>query len=138
MATIDSKMAPYSTEELEPVRRALQHRRLQLVQSAAAEARELADEAERTPAAEEEEAAAHQHTMFVAARVREGMQREVQLVDAAITRIDAGVYGRCDECGEPIALERLKVLPYTRLCATDAVLDERDKVARSQGRGRTL
>ena len=49
MATIDSKRAPYSTEELEPVRRALQHRRLQLVQSAAAEARELADEAEQMP-----------------------------------------------------------------------------------------
>ncbi len=133
-----TKGAPYSTEQLEPVRRALQHRRLQLVDSAAAEARELADEAERAPAAEEEEAAAHQHTLFVAARVREGMQREVQLVDAAIARIDAGVYGRCDECGEPIALERLRILPYTRLCASDAALDERDKVARSPGRSRSL
>jgi len=138
MVTTASKGAPYTTEQLEPVRRALLHRRSQLVQTAGDQQRELADEAERAPAAEEEEAAAHQHTLFVTTRVREGVQREIQLLDAALARLDAGVYGRCDSCEEPIALERLKALPYTRLCATDAALDERDKVGRSQGRSRTL
>ena len=43
--------------------------------------------------------------------MREGILREVQLIDNALVRMDAGVYGRCEECEEPIAIERLKALP---------------------------
>ncbi len=138
MATPSTTDAPYTTEQLAPVREALLRRRSQLVSSARDHSREMADEQEREPAVEEEEAAAHQHTQFVAARVREGLQREIQLIDKAMARIEAGVYGRCDECEEPIALERLRALPYTRLCAADASREEREKVARSQGRSLTL
>ncbi len=130
--------APYTTEELAPVRETLLRRRTQLLGAERAQGLEMADEQERDPAAEEEEAAAHQHTQFVAARVREGIHRELQLIDHALARIDAGVYGRCDECEEPIAIERLKALPYTRLCAVDAARDERDKTAHSPGRSLTL
>lgn len=35
-------------------------------------------------------------------------------IDAALGRIDAGTYGICERTGEPIALERLEALPYTR------------------------
>jgi RNA polymerase-binding transcription factor DksA len=34
----------------------------------------------------------------------------------ALVRIDAGTYGRCEECGEMIAKPRLQALPYTRHC----------------------
>jgi DnaK suppressor protein len=34
----------------------------------------------------------------------------------ALRRIDAGTYGRCEECGEMIAKPRLQALPYTRHC----------------------
>jgi DnaK suppressor protein len=34
----------------------------------------------------------------------------------ALGRIDAGTYGRCEECGEMIAKPRLQALPYTRHC----------------------
>jgi RNA polymerase-binding transcription factor len=27
-------------------------------------------------------------------------------------------YGLCDNCGEPIAFERLDIVPWTRLCVT--------------------
>ena len=37
-------------------------------------------------------------------------------VDAALLRVDAGTYGRCEECGEMIAKPRLQALPYTRHC----------------------
>lgn len=130
--------APYTTEQLLPVREALQRRRTQLLESERAHGREMADEQERAPAVEEEEAAAHQHTQFVAARVREGIDRELQLIDTAIARLNANVYGRCEECEEPIAIERLKALPYTRLCAVDAAREEREKVVRSPGRSLTL
>jgi DnaK suppressor protein len=130
--------APYTTEQLAPVREALLRRRYQLVSSERDQSREMADEQARDPAVEEEEAAAHQLAQFVASRMREGFQRELQLIDGALQRMDAGVYGRCDECDEPIAIERLKALPYTRLCAADATREEREKVLRSQGRSLTF
>jgi DnaK suppressor protein len=37
-------------------------------------------------------------------------------VHEALSRIDAGTFGRCEECGEPIARQRLQALPYTRHC----------------------
>jgi DnaK suppressor protein len=34
----------------------------------------------------------------------------------ALSRIEAGTFGRCEECSEPIARPRLQALPYTRHC----------------------
>ena len=130
--------APYTTEELRPVREALLKRRHDLIEAQAAHDRDMKDEQDRDPAVEEEEAAAHQHTQFVSARMREGIDREIMQVDRALARMDAASYGLCEECEEPIAIERLRVLPFTRLCAADAALDERDKMVRSQGHSLTL
>lgn len=43
-------------------------------------------------------------------------RRKLQSVDEALTRIKAGTYGICEECELDIAEERLKALPFTRLC----------------------
>jgi DnaK suppressor protein len=139
MATQESMTTgPYTIEELRPVREALLRRRHEMIDAQAAHDRDMRDEQERDPATEEEEAAAHQHTQFVSARMREGVDREVVQIDRALARMDAGTYGCCEECDEPIAIERLKVLPFTRLCAVDAAADERDKVVRSPGHSLTL
>jgi DnaK suppressor protein len=130
--------APYTAEELRPVREALLRRRHEMIDAQAAHDRDMRDEQERDPATEEEEAAAHQHTQFVSARMREGISRELMLIDRAIVHMEAGTYGRCEECDEPIALERLRVLPFTRLCAADAAIDEREKIIRSPGHSLTL
>jgi DnaK suppressor protein len=37
-------------------------------------------------------------------------------IDAAISRIDAGTYGLCRDCDQPIALERLHALPFAARC----------------------
>jgi RNA polymerase-binding transcription factor len=37
-------------------------------------------------------------------------------VEHALGRMDAGTYGTCDNCGQPIADERLDALPAARLC----------------------
>jgi RNA polymerase-binding protein DksA len=37
-------------------------------------------------------------------------------VEAALTRLDKGVYGVCERCASPIDYARLKALPYARLC----------------------
>jgi RNA polymerase-binding transcription factor DksA len=41
-------------------------------------------------------------------------------VNAALDRINQGTYGRCEVCGKQIAEERLRAIPYTRLCIDDA------------------
>ena len=37
-------------------------------------------------------------------------------VDAAIARLDAGTYGACVRCGNPVASERLDALPWAAHC----------------------
>jgi len=45
--------------------------------------------------------------------LRERALRELAEVDAAVQRIDAGTYGRCKRCGQPIDPARLDALPWT-------------------------
>jgi DnaK suppressor protein len=37
-------------------------------------------------------------------------------VDEALDRIKDGTFGICEECGEPIGLKRLEVIPNARYC----------------------
>ena len=41
---------------------------------------------------------------------------EAQQIHAALQRIDAGTYGECATCGEPISEPRLEALPYAMQC----------------------
>jgi DnaK suppressor protein len=40
----------------------------------------------------------------------------LQAIEEALTRIEHGTYGVCRDCGEPIAVARLKAIPWTRVC----------------------
>lgn len=44
-------------------------------------------------------------------------------VELALRRIDAGAYGNCERCGDPIPVTRLEVLPYVTFCVTCARSD---------------
>ncbi len=37
-------------------------------------------------------------------------------IEAALGRIESGQYGRCEECDEPILMQRLKALPWATRC----------------------
>ena len=43
-------------------------------------------------------------------------QRDLNRIDAALSRVDDGEYGYCLECGEPIAPGRLEVYPMAEKC----------------------
>lgn len=47
------------------------------------------------------------------------VRAELDGVDEAMRRLDAGTYGRCEACGRPIGDERLEVFPATRFCIDD-------------------
>ena len=40
----------------------------------------------------------------------------VEEIDRALAKMDAGTYGICERCGNPIPKARLKALPYAALC----------------------
>ncbi|MCA8941912.1 MAG: TraR/DksA C4-type zinc finger protein [Planctomycetes bacterium] len=41
---------------------------------------------------------------------------ELQQIDHALARIDAGTYGTCETCQRPIADDRLEFLPFASRC----------------------
>jgi RNA polymerase-binding protein DksA len=43
-------------------------------------------------------------------------ERLLQAIDAALQRIEDGTFGICQNCGQPIAAERLEALPWTTRC----------------------
>lgn len=45
---------------------------------------------------------------------------ELRKIDAALKRIEEGVYGVCPKCGETISDERLLAVPEAALCRTCA------------------
>jgi DnaK suppressor protein len=51
-------------------------------------------------------------------------RRQAKEIDRALKKMDSGIYGICETCGKPIAVNRLKVIPWTRYCRLDAEKDE--------------
>jgi RNA polymerase-binding transcription factor DksA len=49
----------------------------------------------------------------------------VREIDDALSRIDAGTYGTCIQCGQPIPDERLAAVPYAVLCVSCKREEER-------------
>lgn len=46
----------------------------------------------------------------------ENETEELKEIARAIEKIDRGEYGVCESCGIDISIERLRVMPYTRIC----------------------
>jgi DnaK suppressor protein len=51
-------------------------------------------------------------------RMRDRERKLLAKIDEAFARIESGLYGHCEECGNDIGLERLKARPVTTLCIT--------------------
>ncbi len=49
-------------------------------------------------------------------RLDERAKREIEAIDLALTRIEAGSYGRCEGCGKDIPAARLEALPAATTC----------------------
>ncbi len=51
----------------------------------------------------------------VAALLAQARRRLAEVV-AAVSAVEGGTYGRCEDCGRPIAAERLAARPSARTC----------------------
>lgn len=54
---------------------------------------------------------------------------KLRQIDEALSRIESGSYGDCEDCGDHIGYKRLKNQPFTNLCITHA-----EEAERQQGR----
>jgi len=57
-------------------------------------------------------------------------KEEIEEINLAIDKIESGRYGKCELCGKSIPLNRLRVLPATRLCRKCAQKYERNQKMR--------
>jgi DnaK suppressor protein len=61
------------------------------------------------------------------ARLIEQRWSSQAVLDDALERLRRGLYGVCDECGEEISLERLRVIPFAAYCIDCQHQRERSK-----------
>jgi RNA polymerase-binding transcription factor DksA len=54
-----------------------------------------------------------------------GMEAKIADVERALERLDAGTYGICEACGQPIGEPRLEAWPAARFCRSDQARSER-------------
>lgn len=54
------------------------------------------------------------------------VQGMLRMVEDALRKLDAGTYGTCERCGEPIDVERLRALPFANLCIRCKAEQERE------------
>jgi DnaK suppressor protein len=48
----------------------------------------------------------------------EGLRGQLGEIAHAQRKIDEGTYGKCENCGQDIPIERLEAIPTARLCVT--------------------
>jgi RNA polymerase-binding protein DksA len=48
--------------------------------------------------------------------LEQNLQHLLDQAQVALSRLDAGVYGLCENCGQPISAERLRAMPSATLC----------------------
>jgi DnaK suppressor protein len=63
-------------------------------------------------------------------RIRDRERKLLSKIQEALDRIEDGSFGLCEECDEPIGIERLKARPVTTLCIEcKAAQEERERPA---------
>jgi DnaK suppressor protein len=64
----------------------------------------------------EEDQAQVSHDEFISLHMNKLDYEQLGLIDEALDRLEAGDYGICVACGEPISAKRLHAIPWARYC----------------------
>lgn len=62
--------------------------------------------------------------------IESSVQALLTQVEEALARMDAGTYGVCEHCGQPIHADRLRAIPYAKLCIDCKAKEERANATR--------
>ncbi len=114
-------------QELKKIRELLRQRRTDLTGSLTAAQNELKalKSQERDP--EFEESAQTELADFTLTKLMDNHRTEIQAVDAALARMEAGVFGTCVDCDSEISIDRLRALPFAIRCEDDAQMYEEER-----------
>ncbi len=63
-------------------------------------------------------------------RIRDRERKLIRKIQDALSRLENGTFGICEECGEEIGVARLKARPVTRLCINCKSKQEEDETLR--------
>jgi DnaK suppressor protein len=110
---------PLSPDQLKHFRERLQQRRDTLIASVRAGTENVGDKNLANVTSEVRDAGDESLAMQVSeANIRglEDQVAEVKAINAALQRIEEGVFGQCLDCGSEIPIERLEVNPTAQRC----------------------
>jgi len=96
-------------------RQKLREARLRLLREAAMTAEELATLEPHAAGALTEDVPT-ELAAGVLSRLEGREKHELDEIDAAQARLEAGTFGVCERCGQPIPLARLRAMPTARHC----------------------
>lgn len=91
------------------------------VHEAELSSRERDAEATQDPA----DMAANAYTKELLISMSANDRRLLDLIDEALERVEAGEYGACVNCGEPVQEKRLDAVPWARYCLRCQDMQER-------------
>ncbi len=100
--------------QLEYFRRKLLHWRAELLAESSATLRHLQEDTFQEP--DVADRASVETDRAVELRTRDRERKLIAKIDAALSRIEDGSYGFCEETNEPIGLARLEARPIATLC----------------------
>jgi DnaK suppressor protein len=113
--------------ELQFFRDLLIARRAELMDEAGRTAQDMGDDAEGYPDPTDRGNLESDRNLLL--RIRDRERKLISKIDEALARIADGSFGLCEECDEPIAVERLKARPVTTLCIEcKAAQEERERM----------
>jgi DnaK suppressor protein len=113
--------------QIEELRESLRAERATVMSRGVTLADDAPDPGDRQDLAKEEARLRAELTVSQHARAR------LAEIDAALLRIDQGIYGICEETGDPIPFARLKARPTTRYTveALELLEEERERTRRT-------
>jgi DnaK suppressor protein len=101
--------------ELKLFKKLLEGRKRDILQESERAVGAMNQESEETFADPTDRAALESDRNFLL-RMRDRERKLLGKIGEAFARIEDGSYGRCEECGNEIGIERLKARPVTTLC----------------------
>lgn len=112
-------------KKLEEFRELLQEQMDQLLREADKTVSEMTDEKTNFP--DPTDRASLESDRNFELRIRDRERRLIGKIREALDRIDAGEFGECEDCGDPIGEARLKARPVTTLCIECKTEQERQE-----------
>ena len=83
---------------------------------ARSELADITDEATNPPEAELGGGSDGYATWQTSVVLQQHVEKRIAELEDALERAEQGLYGICEDCGKPIAYERLEALPFTVYC----------------------